>query len=81
MNIDIRLCNVRCWMFFLDPVPANELNKVEKCGMGARSQCRTIIGLWGVGFPGYCINGPMGFRFGGTKGYKQAALEVFNYIL
>ena len=67
--------------FFLDPVPANELNKVEKCGMGARSQCSTIIGLWAVGFPGYCINGPMGFRFGGTKGYKQAVLEVFSFIM
>ena len=66
---------------FLDPVPANELNKVEKCGMGARSECSALIGIWVVGLPGYCINGPMGFPFGVTKGYKQAALEVFNYIM
>jgi hypothetical protein len=47
------------YFIILDPVPANELNKVEKCGMGARSECLTIIGLWAVGLTGYCINGPM----------------------
>jgi hypothetical protein len=42
--------------------------------MGAGSKCRTIIGLWAVGFTGYCINGPMGFRFGGNNVYKQAGI-------
>jgi hypothetical protein len=46
--------------------------------MGAGSKCRTIIGLWAVGFTGYCINGPMGFRFGGNNVYKQAAMEVIK---
>ena len=63
---------------FIDPVEASELNKVGPCGMGAGSKCGTIIGLWAVGFTGYCINGPMGFRFGGDNVYKQAAMEVIK---
>ena len=72
---------VKCihrYAFFVDPVEASELNKVGPCGMGAGSKCQTIIGLWAVGFTGYCINGPMGFRFGGNNVYKQAAMEVIK---
>ncbi|XP_071155442.1 tyramine beta-hydroxylase-like isoform X1 [Mytilus edulis] len=57
-----------------DPVPDEQLNTVTKCGMSAASNCNQMIGLWAVGFTGYCIDGPMGFRIG-QSGFKQAALE------
>ncbi|XP_063446633.1 DBH-like monooxygenase protein 1 [Mytilus trossulus] len=57
-----------------DPVPDEQLNTVTKCGMSAGSNCNQMIGLWGVGRPGYCIDGPMGIRIG-QGGFKQAALE------
>ncbi|CAG2247962.1 DBH [Mytilus edulis] len=57
-----------------DPVPDEQLNTVTKCGMSAASNCNQMIGLWAVGFSGYCIDGPMGFRIG-QGGFKQAALE------
>lgn len=45
--------------------------------MGFGSSCRTTIGLWAVGFSGYCIDGPMGYRFG-ASGFKQAVIEASN---
>lgn len=58
-----------------DRINDNELNKVNVCNMEASSKCRTVIGGWTAGSPGYCIKGPMGFRFGGAGGFKQAAMQ------
>lgn len=63
-----------CNVFITETIPEEDLYKVKKCGMGEK-KCQTIIGLWAVGFSGYCINGPTGYRVG-TSGYKQAVLEV-----
>jgi len=39
-------------------------------------KCTEIIGLWGVGFTGQCLNENMGFLVGGTKGIKYAVVQV-----
>ncbi|XP_033732124.1 dopamine beta-hydroxylase-like [Pecten maximus] len=50
------------------------LNSPQHCGMAAHRQCRTLIGLWAVGFSGECVHKDIGFRIG-QNGYRKAAFQ------
>ncbi|BFZ05845.1 hypothetical protein BsWGS_08884 [Bradybaena similaris] len=45
------------------------------CGMGSSRYCKSIIGMWSVGFTGSCYGTHVGFRIGRT-GYKRVSLQI-----
>ncbi|XP_041370971.1 uncharacterized protein LOC121384577 [Gigantopelta aegis] len=56
----------------MDGVPAT--SSPEHCYM-ANTQCRYVMGIWAVGFPGECLYKEQGFRIG-TNGTKTAVLQI-----
>src|SRR6218665_159010 len=46
-----------------------------ECGMGGGVSCLSLIGIWGVGAVGQCLNNLLGFRIG-QGGFQYAILQV-----
>lgn len=61
--------------FFSETTPPHPVGSAKECG-GNMEICTEVIGLWGVGFYGNCMNENMGFLIGGEKGFRYAVMEV-----
>lgn len=57
----------------------NAGGKPFECGMGNQMNCLSLIGIWGAGAVGQCLNNELGFRMG-PGGFKYAVLQVSKMI-